>query len=339
MNEDQQGKDRQQADQDVIGELIRQAGRRENPTTEEHDRVFAAASGALAAKIRGRQRRFATVGVAATVVVGILVATIASNLMTSSTEVVARLDRVIGPIEITGTDGSNWRPVSGSDTEMLPDVSLRTGPGSRLGLVMHNGVSLRLAEATEVRFVSPGTVELIRGKVYADAGLKNGEVRAGDPSIVIETGARRTWDVGTQFEVLYANDLYRLRVREGQVYLRRQGSELTGEAGDELTIDASQVVRLDRITDDDPAWRWTESVAPDPVIDSRSVSSLLAWVSRQTGRDVAFADPELMLKAETTMLYGSVHFVEPLEALETMLATTDFNYTLLEDGTILVDLR
>ena len=223
--------------------------------------------------------------------------------------------------------------------ELRPDMRIRTGPGGRAGLIMDNGVSLRLAETTEVVFVEPGHIELIAGKAYADAVAGGGETRTGNPRIIVETPAGKTWDVGTQFEVTYVQGIYRLRVREGEVSLTQASRELRSQAGEQLTIDRSSQVRRERIARDDPEWKWTESVAPDPVIDARPVSAFLEWVSRQTGRKITYTTLDLELRAETTILYGSVHGIEPLEALDTMLATTDFDYTLLDDGTILIDSR
>jgi len=328
--------------EDVVGELIRQAGRRENPTGEEYERVFSAVSDALHVKLRKRRRRFVAAGLAAALVVGVAVAMLVAPLVTrwpvAPTPALATLDRVVGPAEYLGTDGSGWGDLPDEGADVVAGARIRTGPGSRLGVLMANGVSLRLAASTEVRFAGPGRVELVDGKVYADAAIDVADTASSATRrIEVETPAGTTWDVGTQFEVRYSDDLYRLRVREGRVNLRQDDREFESLAGEQLMVDAARNVQRDRIAKDDEEWRWTETVAPDPSIDARPVSALLRWVSRQTGRDVEFARPGLQLKAETTMLYGSVHFVEPLEALETMLATTDFDYTLLEDGTILVD--
>jgi len=300
--------------------------------------VFAAAATALDDKLKRRRKRFVLTGIAATVMIGMTVGLVVSNRPAVPTLPLAAIDRVVGPAEYADTGTPNWRGLPEEGTELTADTSVRTGPGSRLGLLMTNGVSLRLAEATVVRFIAPGRIELVSGRIYADAGQGEAAQQLAQ-RIVIETGAGTTWDVGTQFELLYIDELYRLRVREGRVQLRQSSRELSSEAGEQLSIDAEQHVRRGRIAKDDPDWLWTESVAPDPAVDARPVTALLIWVSRQTGREVAYARPELELQAATTMLYGRVRFVEPLEALDTMLATTDFNYTLLEDGTILIDAK
>lgn len=325
-------------DNDVIGELIRTAGRRENPSPAEYDRVFSAAAAALEDKLRRRRRRFALSGIAAALGFFVIAGLVFSILPTGAKQSFARVDRIVGPAEFLDDSGHGWRALHEDGAKLFEQTRVRTGADSRVGLLMANGVSLRLAESTIVRFIAPTHIELVSGKVYADAGKDTGEAPE-VKRITVETGTGTTWDVGTQFEVRYVDDRYRLRVREGHVYLQHPTRELRGSAGDQLSIDADQNLRREHIAKDDPEWQWAETVAPEPDVDSRPVTVLLDWVSRQTGRDIAYARPELEQKAAKTMLYGSVRFIKPLEALETMLATTDFDYTLLEDGTILIDTK
>lgn len=323
--------DRQQDSADFVGELIRQAGRRETPSAAEYDRVLAAATGAFDAKVHQRRRRRALRSMAAVVLVGIAATVLITNLPQPSPQTLAQVDRVVGPVEAQRGDGT-WTALSGEQSPIFATSRIRTGPGSRLGVRMTNGVSLRFAESTDVIFDGPDRIRLLSGKIYADAGQSSIARR-----ITVETIVGLAWDIGTQFEVQYVNDIYRLRVREGQVNLQQESRELRGLAGEQLTIDAAQRVYRDRIASDDSQWQWTETVAPDPLVDARPVSVLLSWVARQTGRSIEYARPELELEAATTMLYGQVYHLEPLEVLDAMLATTDFTYALLEDGTIFVD--
>ena len=66
---------------------------------------------------------------------------------------------------------------------------------------------------------------------------------------------------------------------------------------------------------------------------------LLEWVARETGRVIQFDKPEIERKAGTTILHGNIRHLAPLEALEVMLATTDLEYALPDDGTILIRLK
>jgi hypothetical protein len=69
------------------------------------------------------------------------------------------------------------------------------------------------------------------------------------------------------------------------------------------------------------------------------VTVLLTWVARETGRAVRFASPDIERKAGTTILHGNIRHLAPLEALSVMLATTDLEYTLPDDATILIRLK
>lgn len=361
LEQDEMMDDERQPDStDLIGELIRQGGRRESPSADEHDRVFAAATNAFQAKVRRRRRSVMLRSIAAVMLVGIVTAVVVMNLPPAALQPLAEVDRVVGPSEVqrgsvqrgsVQRGDETWIALTGEPFPLFAASRIRTGPGSRLGVRMANGVSLRLAESTDVVFTAPDRIRLLTGKVYADAGKTSTTDGAAVRRIMVETDVGLVWDIGTQFEVRYVNRIYRLRVREGLVYLQHDlgdvdlqahdlpngRRELRGSAGEQLTIDAARRVRKDRIASDDSEWRWTESVAPEPVIDARPVSVLLAWVARQTGRSVAYARPALEFEAETTFLYGRVYHLEPLEALDTFLETTDFEYTLLEDGTILID--
>lgn len=333
------GDDRQRDSTDPIGELIRQAGRREHPTKDEYDRVFAAATSVFQAKTGRHNRRLMLRSIAAVVLVGIATTVLVTNLPRSSRQPMAAIDRMVGPAEVWRND-EIWTALTGESFPLFAANRIHTGPGSRLGVRMANGVSLRLAESTDIEFAAPGRIRLLSGKIYADAGEHlpvEGAPESRARRIMVETAAGLTWDIGTQFEVQYANGIYRLRVREGQVNLQQESRELQGVAGEQLTIDAAQEVRRDMIASDDPEWRWAEAVAPNPAFDSRPVSELLSWVSRETGRAIVFARPGLEFEAATTLLFGRVFHLEPLEALDVMLATTDFKYTLLEDGSILID--
>ena len=69
------------------------------------------------------------------------------------------------------------------------------------------------------------------------------------------------------------------------------------------------------------------------------MSFLLDWVARETGKEVRFAEPALVRKANTTILHGDIGDLAPLDALALMLATTDLEHAILDDGTILIRLR
>ena len=117
------------------------------------------------------------------------------------------------------------------------------------------------------------------------------------------------------------------------------GTTLAGSAatpGEQLSIDASGVIRRTPIAADDPAWHWVQALAAAPDVDNQPLAVLVAWVARETGIKVRYATPAVERRAMTTILHGSIRNLEPLEALAVMLATTDLQHEVLADGTIMI---
>jgi ferric-dicitrate binding protein FerR (iron transport regulator) len=137
------------------------------------------------------------------------------------------------------------------------------------------------------------------------------------------TPAGTARDLGTQFELSVAGAALRLRVREGTVSLDRGGQSLTGQAGEQIEIDGIGSIRRARISPHDAAWQWAESLAPMPDMDGRPIAALIAWVARETGRQVAYESPLVEQRASTVILHGDIRHLPPMAALEAMLATTD----------------
>jgi len=128
----------------------------------------------------------------------------------------------------------------------------------------------------------------------------------------------------------------RLRVREGLVRVHRPSGDLEAVAGDELALQPDGDVSRAHVSARDPEWRWVHAVAPAPYTADQSLSELLEWVSRETGRAVRFADPVDSVAARRTTLHGSHQRLLPMEALTVMLATTDFELAVTPDGDILL---
>ena len=92
---------------------------------------------------------------------------------------------------------------------------------------------------------------------------------------------------------------------------------------------------MDAIAPHDPYWDWTASLAPEFNIENKSLLDFLRWAARETGRELVFEDTELRMSAMRTDLHGSVQDFEPLEAVESVLATTNFRYRLEADRIVI----
>lgn len=321
---------------DAVAQLIRTAGRRADPPPAAYERALAAATATWQAKLRRRSQRRWFGAVAASVLIAALTMLLASNLPQQPLPVAGRTDRIIGTVEVKTADGA-WTALRGDAVDLRARTEVRTQSGSRAGILLAGGASLRLADATAIVLESDATVRVLTGKVYLDTGADHVTAEVRQFEVITPAGAAT--DIGTQFEVLYRNGAYRLRVREGRVRLSRDAGSIDSRAGEQVTIDSKGAIERMRLRAEDTDWQWVQSVAPAPDIDEQPLSVLLAWVARETGKSIRFEKPDVERKAETTILHGNIRHLSPLEALTVMLATTDLEHVLLDEDTILIRLK
>jgi ferric-dicitrate binding protein FerR (iron transport regulator) len=320
-------------DADLVAHLMRAAGRRIEPPATAYDRVLSAATATWERKVRRRRLLRVSAAAAASIAVVSAVVALLTDLHRAPVALVGHVDRVTGECEIRRDNA--WTAVAGA-VDLGAGERIRTHAESRAGILLAGEVSLRLADRTEVQLESASRVRVLAGKIYVDTGTSAASVH---PRIEVVTPAGVAADYGTQFEVRYVERTFRVRVREGRVSIDpSDAASLGAVAGDDVTIRAGAVERQ-RIAATDPEWHWTQSVAPKPDINGRPVTFLLDWVARETGKEVRFAEPTLVRKANTTILHGDIGDLAPLDALALMLATTDLEHAILDDGTILIRLR
>lgn len=323
-------------DRDVIAKLLQTAGSREEPPSEAYEQVLAATTLAWRDKVR-RNRRRRVFAVAAAVA---SVAVIAGVILRQPAPVgppvqVATSDHVIGDIAVLANGESDWRSLGGPGFSLVAGARLRTGDESGIGVLMGPGVSFRVDESSEVWFETPARIHLVAGTVYLDSKPGTGE-RA---PVEIITAAGSARHIGTQYELRYKDGGLRLRVREGRVMLRHDGADLPADEGVQLSIEPDGPVEESTVTRHDADWAWVQALAPAPYVSDQSLTGLLEWVERESGRDVHFARPELRDKAARTILHGNRGRLLPMEALAVMLQTTDFQYTVASDSEILIEER
>ncbi|MEZ5565873.1 MAG: FecR family protein [Gammaproteobacteria bacterium] len=314
---------------DVVGKIIRAAGRRAVAPEATRDRVFAVASAALEVKLSARRRqvlwRSAMVASVALMVIGIGLAW----LQNRPAMPVAISDQFIGEVAYRASVQDKWTLLIGN--RRLPaDSQVRTGRSGRVGLILAQGASLRLDQDTVVRLAGTTTVELLTGTVYVDSRTVGSAI-----NIVTPNGVAR--DVGTQFEVRYIDGEERIRVREGAVlFTLGNEQQYRGRAGEQLSVSSTGQVQRTTVAIDDASWDWVQLVARAPEIDNRPLSELLDWVARETGRPIQYESAAIQALAKSTILHGSVRNLAPLAAAQTVLATTDLDSEILPDGSLLV---
>jgi ferric-dicitrate binding protein FerR (iron transport regulator) len=240
-----------------------------------------------------------------------------------SRTVVGTVARVVGDGQ-AGAFPAPGQPVYAGDV-------LATGAGQRLSMLIGSVESLRLDQNTTLAVVAKDEFRLQSGRVYADTG--DFMYRGG--GLVIDTAFGSVTDVGTQFAVQVAAELLDVAVREGRVDVSRGASEYVAVAGERLRLAGSGDPIVDAVEPHDSYWNWTTALAPVFDIENQSLLDFLRWAARETGRELVFEDNELRMSAMRTDLHGSVADFEPLEAVESVLATTSFRYRILADRIII----
>jgi hypothetical protein len=324
--------DRSSTPPDTLASLIQACGRREAPPEWAYERAYAAMTDAWRAKLRARRAR-AIAALAASIAVLGVAAALTLDLLGSRPPLVASIghvERVIGSVQVRPAGSGEWTLLKETAAALQEGTELRTLAGSAAALQI-NGVSVRIADRTQLVLDSQARLSLGQGTVYVDTG-GNVEQRG----MLLVAGSTSVTDVGTQFEVRYRGNDYRVRVREGAVLLQRGTLRRRGNAGEQIDIGEDDGVRITTIAANDPDWRWIHNLASAPDIDEQPLTVLLAWVARESGVKVRYASPAIERKATATILHGSIQRLKPFEALEVMLATTDLRHEVLSDGTILI---
>jgi ferric-dicitrate binding protein FerR (iron transport regulator) len=324
---------------DALGRLIHNAGRREDPPVQAYEQTLQLATQAWQRKVRRRRYRLA-----AAIAAGVLtILAVGWRVITPEAmrPQVAQVDRIIGPVEMRSAT-SGWAIVDensvGENRPVLSQgASIRTGSLGRAGLLLGDSHSLRLAQDTEVKMLGESRVALIAGKAYVSTTGSTTD-RVSQPVEVV-TRMGTAIDVGTQFEIQYRDDRYRLRVREGAVLLRREAQRIHGAAGEQLTIGIDGELHRSSVKATGSDWDWVDDLAPSMAVDGRPLTVLLEWVTHETGRAIRYADAATQRRAETTILHGSIDDLAPLQALEIMLATTRLRHRVLDDGSIVIESR
>ncbi|MDX1405888.1 MAG: FecR family protein [Woeseiaceae bacterium] len=217
------------------------------------------------------------------------------------------------------------------NTSLYPGDTVITGPGEGLSLLLVDTESVRIDENTALQVGDDNRFSLVSGRVYADTGDSIYRNRR----LVIATPVGDVTDIGTQFSVAADGQALEIAVREGRVDLTRQDGLVTAVAGELVRLQGSSQPSIERLEPHDAFWDWASSLAPYYELDNRSLLDFLRWAARETGRELVFDDQELRLAAMRTDLHGSVSDFEPLEALESILATTSFKYRIEADKIII----
>jgi ferric-dicitrate binding protein FerR (iron transport regulator) len=323
-------------ERDVLADLVRAVGRRSTPPDEDYDYVFEAAKRSWENKVRSRRRsKWLLAAAAATVTFGLSLASFMHWMPRKPPLVVASVSALHGRAGILVPGESAWRELA-AGAHVPAGAKVRTGATSGLALTLTQGQSVRIDQRSEITVESQEAMRLLVGAVYVDSG-----VEPQTSSLRIDTNIGTVRDVGTIFEVRSTFGEVRVRVREGTVSVdaSSRGLHLESLAGEELIVDDLGTVSRAKISASDPEWAWAAALATPPESEGWSLLQFLTWVSRETGRIVEFQEPELEGEAREVILHGKTRGLSPLEALDLMLSTTDLEYVLPTDESIVIRRR
>lgn len=205
---------------------------------------------------------------------------------------------------------------------------------SRAALRLPGAQSVRLDSNTRVRLISDSSFELERGAVYVDT-----HDAAPGAGIEVSTAFGVVRDIGTQFLIRLdegADEQMTVRVREGEVVIEARSARQAARAGEEVILrQGSNSIETTRIERHGAAWDWIETVTPVIDIDGASLDSYLEWVSRETGRELRYADGALATAAKSITLSGTIEGLTPEESLE-ILPGSGLGHR-IENGWLLVE--
>ena len=306
---------------DRIEQLLRSAVARERPSAADEQAIREALRTEwLAATRRGRWRRASWVTAGAAALLVLAVATVQRPQSVAETtlasERLARVEIAAGRVQVA--TGGAGPAVAQVGAMLHAGEEIATANAARLALRWRDGSSVRIDERTTVRLTAEGEAELVRGRVYVDAGASTAAAAA--PVILTPAGPDR--HLGTQYMASVDAGATRISVREGLVVLAGGGAPRTAGGGQELSVGADGQGSLRPIPAWGEDWHWAESLAAPFAGDGQSMADFLAWVSSETGRRVEFASAAAEERAHATELRGTIE-LEPMRALELVLRTGD----------------
>lgn len=321
---------------DVIADLMRVAGRRPEPPRADRDAVLLAATDAWQQAVRGRKWRRVAWALAASVSLVAITALLVEK-RSAEPDLLAEFGAVKslqGEIAVQDASDARWRPLH--DGERLgAGARIRTQQAAAAFVVPGTG-SIRLQSDTLVALQGPARMNLLSGTVYIDVDdASHGQ------GLAIETPFGVARDIGTVFELATAGNELRLRVRDGRVELGQPDGATVFEAtaGEELRLSRDGSIRRQAIDRTSPEWRWAERLAKPFNPEGRPLSEFLRWVARETGRRLRFRSARDEALANSAVLHGTTRNLAPMDALDLMLATTDFEYALAPDSVLVVGRR
>ena len=234
--------------------------------------------------------------------------------------------RAIGSVSVVAGDTT----VVVGDSVYAGDI-LDTSNERGMSIALRGDVSLRIDTRTLLKVDSASEFTLLAGRIYIDTGDR---VYA-DRHVTVNTASGSATDVGTQFSVRFENADMSVAVREGRVNLSEGRERHNVTRGNRVTVRPGNAARIESVPLVGEPWDWAVSLVPSFEIEDKSLLDFLKWVSRETGMELSFADDEFRMEVMRPRLHGSIEGMAPIQALDAVLATTKFKYS-IDRNTIII---
>ncbi len=305
-----------------LAALLREAGRRPQPSQAQLERWQAQFQSELGARRRWWSGRAAGVAVAAcAALLAVAVLLLPEQAAPPPAAPVAEVVTAFGGNVAragTGDGGPNGRSLAAGDAIAVGE-RVESGLYSGLGL-RYQGADLRLDASTTVVFAAE-RIELVTGRVYVDTGegFAQKTVRVHTPLGWFE-------HVGTQFLVAVVDGEVHGAVREGRIVLHHDGAELLLSAAADaarLIVVDDGVTRESAVPTSGDLWAWTEASSAGLDLSGLSADEVLRWVARERGQRLDYASPAVRRAAENARQRGTAGVrLGPAEALEVINLST-----------------
>jgi ferric-dicitrate binding protein FerR (iron transport regulator) len=325
------------SDEASTRELIRLAGRRQEPGPLRSARVRTVVEAEWRRSVRRRRahRSLWLLGTAAAAALAVVVWLRAPSPQSDRPtllppETLATLARIAGQVIVT-QPGSLPRSVAEGE-RVTAGTSVDTNPGGRVAFQLQNGASVRIDARSRVVFEAAARITLDQGRLYVDSG---GTQNLESVQVVTRSGIVR--DTGTQFEVAASQSAVQIRVREGDVRIDGPSVGASLGRGESLRVDSDGRLERSSIATHGSEWSWVEALAPQLAIEGTKLQNFLQWASREQGVDWRFKDATAARHGEAVVLHGSISGLTPSEALDAVLPACGMAYE-IRSGRLVVGL-
>lgn len=239
----------------------------------------------------------------------------------------------VASFELTSGEVTIGTLAAAAGAELRTGTSIVTGTHASLAaLRIVGGQSMRLDSGTTLRFLSNNRVELSSGAIYVDSPPSVPR----EASLIVETPLGSVTEIGTQYEVrLNGGEMLKVRVREGEVSVAREGGSHPAVSGEGLELHADGSVERTAIAPHDVLWQWVLETAPAIEIEGTKLGSFLDWVARETAWEIRFESSEVEAAALEIVLHGGIEGLRPDEAVAPVLRGSGLDYR-QESGELLI---